>query len=229
MTAEQILEAGHSLVVLATGAKWRRDGVGRGSYSPLPISEKASVFTPDDIMDGADVDGPVVIFDSDQYYMGGVLAELLRKRGLEVTLVTPGAVASAWTEFNLEQGRIQAALHEMGVEIIPLHSLQSIEDNGVTLSYAYTGTQKQLEARAVVLVTTPVPHDGLYHELLATEDAWADHGVKRVTRIGDCYAPGPIAQAVWSGHKFARTLGEPEYGADEVPFKRETIELSSEF
>ena len=39
--------------------------------------------------------GPVVIFDDDQYYMGGVLAEKLRRDGIEVTLVTPGPEVSS--------------------------------------------------------------------------------------------------------------------------------------
>jgi len=229
MTAEQCLEAGCSLIAVATGARWRGDGVGRGSYFPLALPKKMSVYTPDDVMDGTEIDGPVVVYDSDQHYMGGGVAEVLRNKGAEVTLVTPGAVVSAWTEFNLEQGRIQARLHELGVEIVPLHSLSEIGKDSVSVAYAYTGAEHAIEARSVVLVTTQVPQDALYHELAALEDTWADHGVRLVTRIGDCYAPGPIAQAIWSGHKFARTLGEPEYERDEVPFRRENIELSPDF
>ena len=33
--------------------------------------------------------GPVVVFDDDHYYLGGVVAEALRGAGLEVTLATP--------------------------------------------------------------------------------------------------------------------------------------------
>ena len=33
--------------------------------------------------------------------------------------------------------------------------------------------------------------------------------IRRVTRIGDALAPGTIAAATWSGHRFARELGEP--------------------
>ena len=51
--------------------------------------------------------------------------------------------------------------------------------------------------------------------------------IDRVTRIGDCYAPSIIANAVYAGHKYARDLGieEPE----EVPFKRERTELTSDY
>lgn len=41
--------------------------------------------------------------------------------------------------------------------------------------------------------------------------------------------PGTIAQAIWSGHNYARTLGEPEYERDEVPFDREIIALADTY
>jgi dimethylamine/trimethylamine dehydrogenase len=43
-------------------------------------------------------------------------------------------------------------------------------------------------------------------------------GIKSVTRIGDCLAPGFIAHAVYAGHRYARELDAPPAG--EVPFKR---------
>ena len=61
----------------------------------------------------------------------------------------------------------------------------------------------------------------------ASHDEWADHGIRRIIRIGDCLAPGTIAQAVWSGHRFARELGETD--GDEVPYRRENVELSADY
>jgi len=229
LDAGQILELGFNRVALATGGRWRRDGVGRGQYEPVPGHELGGVYTPDDVMDGVAIAGPVVVYDSDHYAMGGVVAEALRLRGLEVTLVTPMAVVSAWTELSLEQRRIQTHLHELGVGIVPLHALSAIEPGQVTLAYAYGGTERRLAAASVVLVTTLVPQEGLYHELVARQAEWRDHGLGSVTRIGDCYAPATIAQAVWSGHRYGRTLGEPESLNDEVPFRRELVELSPDF
>ena len=55
----------------------------------------AEVLTPDDIMAGRMPRGrDVLIYDDDHYYMGGVLAELLRKHGFAVTLVTPAPLVS---------------------------------------------------------------------------------------------------------------------------------------
>lgn len=227
LTADDVLQTNCSRVALATGSRWRRDGVGRGQFDPVPGFDQPHVHTPDDVMAGAAIEGPVVIYDSDHYYMGGALAELLRKKGLAVTLATSLPVVSAWTEFNLEQARIQSRLHDLGVEIVPLHTLKEILPNGVELAYAFTGAKRRVEAASVVLVTSQMAEDGLYHDLTARHPEWADHGLDSITRIGDCLAPDTIAQAVWSGHRYGRTLGEAEAPLDEVPFRREIPDLAS--
>ena len=75
MSAEQILEFGSEHVVLAAGCTWRPDGVGRQNDTDIPGCNGPNVLTPDDIIAGRSVSGPVVVFDDDHYYMGGVLAE----------------------------------------------------------------------------------------------------------------------------------------------------------
>ena len=42
----------------------------------------------------------------------------------------------------------------------------------------------------------------------------------QATRIGDCLAPSSIADAVHSGHRYARLLGEPD-----LPPRRERAPL----
>ena len=229
LSVDDVFEAGCSLVALATGARWRRDGVGRAASTAIPGSDGAHVFSPSEVMAGAEIAGPVVVYDDDHYYMGGVLAEHLRLQDHDVTLVTTGAVVSSWTDYTLEQGRIQSRLHAIGVTIVPLHSLTGIGTDSVTASYVYTSEERRIEAQSVVLVTAMAPEDGLYHDLLARRDEWADHGIGTVSRIGDCFGPGTIAHAVWSGHKFARTLSESEYDSNDVPFLRENVELSAVF
>jgi len=229
LDASQVLEMGCSMVAVATGASWRRDGVGRGQYAPVPGHDGGNVFTPDDVMAGVPIRGPVVVYDTDHYYMGGVVAEALRARGLDVALATPAAIASAWTEINLEQSRIQSRLIALGVEIVPLKRLEAIDGSGVELACIYGGPSRYMRMVSVVLVTTLVPEDELYRELRAREAEWPVAGVRRVTRTGDCYGPNTIAQAVWSGHCYARTLGEAEDARDEVPFRRELVELSADF
>ena len=88
MTANEVLDYDFDHVAVATGSTWRRDGVGRWHTHPMPTGALA-ILTPDDLMDGRRPDGErVAIFDDDHFYMGGVLAELLRGEGYDVVIVT---------------------------------------------------------------------------------------------------------------------------------------------
>ncbi|MEM7124659.1 MAG: FAD-dependent oxidoreductase [Pseudomonadota bacterium] len=214
MTATQIAEFGADHVAVATGARWCASGIGRHHHEPMPIDGR--VLTPDDIMAGARPDGPVVIYDDDHYYMGGILAELLRGEGYDVTIVTPAAIVSDWTQNTLEQGTIQARLLKMGVKIVPLHALDAVNDGIATLSCVYTEQESEIPCATAIIVTMRLPEEDLFPAL-------ADEGLKSVTRIGDCLAPGTIAAAVYGGHQFARELGEVRSG---VPFRRELPRLA---
>ncbi len=216
LTAEDILNLEIPHVVVAIGATWRRDGIGRGQYEPVSMADGIRVYTPHDLYQGKLPESPVVVYDSDHYYMGGVLCDHLRRLGLEVTLVTPAAVVSQWTVNTLEQERIQSRLLNAGVELVLSHKLNSLEPSGVNVSCAYTGRVRSVAAKSVVLVTARVPNDSLYEQLIAREAAFAASGLRSLTRIGDCLAPGTIAAAVYAGHRFAREF-ESEPGQD-VPF-----------
>ena len=223
LEASHVHEFGADHVVLATGAHWRKDGVGRNNCTPVAGSVLPHVLSPDDIIDGAEINGPVVVFDDDHYYMGGIMAELLCSRGLDVTLVTPAPDASTWTHNTLEQKRIQTGLLEMGVEIVSLHNLASIEHDTVELSCVYTGRRSRRAATTIVMTTMRLPDETLYRSLVDDHPGLARSNIKSVTRIGDALAPSTIAAAIYAGHRFARELDEPL--TDGTPFKRELATL----
>ena len=225
LSAEDVLEFGFEHVVVATGAQWRKDGVGRTHRQPIEGLEKIKVFCPDDLMDGKLPEGRVVVFDDDYFYMGGVVAEMLVKAGCQVALVTPVHCVSAYNENSLDQHRIQTRLMELGVEIYQQKTLDRVINDQVELQCAYGGSTVRLDADAVVLVTEREARGSLYQDLMAAEARWADVGIKSVKAIGDHYAPGIIAEAVFSGHLAARDFGT-ERDANEVPFKREFITLN---
>ncbi len=222
LTAEDVADFGAEHVVLATGSSWARHGIGRHNHVPIPASKDSIVLTPDEIMAGATPKGPVVVFDDDHYFMGGVLAEKLRRDGLDVTYVTPMADVSHWTHNTMEQGKIQTRLMETGVKIVPLHNLTSVHSDHVKLACVYTDQIKTIPCASVVMVTMRDAKDALYNALATTSGA----GLKTLTRIGDCLAPGTIAAAVYSGHRFAREHGEPP--VEGVPFRRELPALADD-
>ena len=160
--------------------------------------------------------GPVIVFDDDHYYMGGVLAEKLRRAGLDVTLVTPAELASVWTANTLEVKKIQTRLLELGVTIRANRTINAFRGDHAELACVFTGKTEPLAARAIVSVTSRLPNEELY---LALKEDFS--GLKSVRAIGDCYAPSTIAAAVYAGHEYARGLDEPPPA--EVPFRRQLM------
>ncbi|MFW8635125.1 FAD-dependent oxidoreductase [Cribrihabitans pelagius] len=223
LTAAEVADLAVSNVFIGTGSHWRRDGRGRSSKAPLPL-DGLPVLSPDDIMAGTlpPKDGPVLIYDDDQGYMGGVLADHLSAAGHQVMLATPGAVVSAFTDYTLEQSRVQRGLIEAGVEIIPLHLLHSADASGVTLACAYTGRTRQMGCASLLTVTARGRDTALFDALRAEYP-------RRFTTlelIGDAAAPGLIADAVYAGHMAARNFQRDPAAAEAEWFRREMISLT---
>ena len=219
-----VIEAECPVVVLATGARWRRDGVGRQHAFALPGLDRAKIYTPDDIMAGRVPESPVVVFDDDHYYMGGVVTEMLRLAGLTVTLITPESLVSSFTQFTLEQAAIQRRLLELGVIIMTSKTVIHLDENGIEAACVYTGRSERVPVASVVFVTSQIPADELYQALRAEQDAGQLAGLRKLVRIGDCLAPGTIAAAIYAGHQLAREHGRVP--ADGVDFKRENVALA---
>ena len=76
------------------------------------------------------------------------------------------------------------------------------------------------------MVTMRIPEDNLYYQLSDATQKTQQAGLKSLIRIGDCLSPGTIAAAVYSGHRYARELGEPK--PEGVPFRRELLELAAD-
>jgi len=227
LSAEDILEFGFEHVVLATGSSWRADGVSRQHVVPMANDASLPVFTPDDLMADRMLSGKVVLYDDDHYYMGGVLAELLVEQGCEVTLITPSAYVSAWTNNTLEQATIHARLVELGVTIVLNRSVSSIEDGQVVSECVFSNRVESHAAEAVVMVASRVGNDSLWRELSGREDEWEANGIKSIKLIGDAQSPAPIAWATYAGHRYARELDMPDVG-DALPFRREVTQLKND-
>jgi dimethylamine/trimethylamine dehydrogenase len=220
MQATDVLDAGIAHVILASGAAWRGDGVGRTLWQPVPGHDLPQCFTPDDLMAGRLPSGRVVIYDDDHYYMGGVLAELLAQRGCQVTLLTPAPMISYWSQFTLEQEKIERKLLALGVTLRVRSALAAIQPDAVTIAGTVGATDEHLLCDAVVLVTDRLPNDALYQQL---RPALAAGRLASLQVIGDADAPAIIAQAVFAGHLAAREFDEP--AVDGTPFRLERVSL----
>ncbi len=216
LSARDVREFGADHVLIATGARWRRNGIGRWHTGPITGLHAPAVLTPDDLMAGARPTGAVTVFDDDHYYMGPVLAALLARCGARVTYVTTEGRAGAWSHYTGEQEATQRQLLELGVEIIVDTCLAAFEETCISLECIYTATVRKHTANALVLVTSREPDDTLYRELVPDGEEHAGN----VQRIGDCLQPALIAHAVYSGHRAARELDE---SPDHPPPKRDRV------
>jgi len=214
---EDILALEHGHVVVATGARWTKMLF---STLEFPVGELSApgVFTPDDLAAGVVPPGPVVVFDFDNYYLAGAVAEQLAIEVGEVSYVTTAGNASAWTFMTNELPLVHRALCNAGVPIHTLHRVTASDGATVTLADVYSGKEKGLACRSLVIVGMRKPRDELYHALMARESELKDAGIASVARIGDSLAPGAIVHAVHDGHRYAREFdsenAEPPYTRD---------------
>jgi dimethylamine/trimethylamine dehydrogenase len=118
-------------------------------------------------------------------------------------------MVSAWTVNTLEALPIAKRIARLGIDVIPYTSLRGYQHGAVQLVSVLTGAETERPAAALVTVTARLPLDSLHEQL---RDRWQEAGIASVTRIGDCWAPSTIQQAVYSGHKWARELDEPAEG-----------------
>jgi dimethylamine/trimethylamine dehydrogenase len=221
INAADVLELGAQHVALATGATWRRDGVGYTLREPVDGTGQAHVLSPDDLMDGKrPPEGPVLIYDDDGYYMASVLSDLLRDAGHDVIVATPETQVAQWTQHTLEQEKIESRMAEGGVSMLTRHTLTAVGETTVGLRDDLNRKDVTLDCAGIVMVTARLPNDGLWQELVARGDDVAAAGIKSIRRIGDCYGAGPIVTAVYMGYRFAQEL-DTELDPDGVPFLRE--------
>jgi dimethylamine/trimethylamine dehydrogenase len=218
MQESDVRAFGADHVLIATGARWRRDGIGRWYPRPIAPLNQSGVYTPDDVLSGRLPGGEVVIFDDDHYYLGPVIAIKLAGEGVRVRYVTTEGRVGAWSQYTREQERTQRALIEHGVEIEVNVALAAFEHSIATLACVFSGRTHGVPASAVVLVTSREPDEALYRALVDAGDG--ELGVTApqlrrasVQRIGDCLQPALIATAVYSGHRAARELGGTEQAA----------------
>ncbi len=222
LDSDDIIDYGFEHVVIATGAKWRSDGQGRSNRHGIEFDLGANIISPEAILRGDEPGGRVVVFDDDHYYLASVIAEKLTLAGAQVTYVTPATQVSEWSVNTMEQFHVQQRLLALGIEIIVAKNLVTATSDVVTLECIYSGREVNVNADVVIPVTSRSTDSNVAEALQDRSVEFADHGIKTVEEIGDCYAPGTIAAATYSGHQYARQLDNPV--CQKTSFKRENYQ-----
>ena len=228
LSAEEVLSYGAEIVVVATGSRWRRDGMNGPKLAPIRGAGGDHVFVPEDVVaaNGELPGEDVLVYDTDGYFMAAAMAQLIVAAGRRVTVVTPFADFGPYL-FHTGEGRgVHAELLHSGAEIVPRYSVSEIGVGEVLGVHELGGAERRWRADSVVLVTQRRPRDELFREVSGDPPRLEGEGIEAVYRIGDCVTPRLIADCVFDGHRLAREIDSPD-PARPLPYLREFHRVSS--
>lgn len=89
------------------------------------------------------------------------------------------------------------------------------------LECIYTAGISRINFQAILLVTERMPVNDVAMYLQSNPRRLKEAGIKSVNAIGDCYSPGLIADAVYSGHLAARSFERKAKHIEEDLHRRE--------
>jgi dimethylamine/trimethylamine dehydrogenase len=200
LTAADVQDFGADHVVVATGARWLAELCGPNELPSVPL-QAPRVYTPDDLAGGALPEGPVAVFDFDNYYLGSAIAEDLARRGCRVTYITTAGAAAAWGFMTNEQPLVHRSFARLGIGLRTLEVVAGFDGEELRLAQIFSGEERRITARSLVIVGYRAGGSAL-HDALA-----ADARPGRLHLTGDANAPGAVVHAVYQGHRTARELG----------------------
>ena len=166
---DDILELGFDHVVTATGSTWQPSIMDEKS-APVLIDKTDTIFTPEDILNGCELKSPVIIFDFDYYYMGGLMAEYIKGLGYEVTIITPFDKVSPWSFNSNEIDEIQLSLLEKNIRVLTQHRIIEVEDSSVKTIHKVSREETDIDRGSLVLVGYRKQNDSLYSDLNSREE-----------------------------------------------------------
>lgn len=187
-------------VVVATGARYRRDGWQGQTAAPLPGWETGNCVSWDEVATGrVSPSGSVVVIDDLQDVAAPLTAVKLAQAGCSVRLVTRWPMVGMETIPEVYYLWIRQQLYEAGVPVVPDLFVKRIDGRRVDFVNVYVPQQEtSMEADWIVMATGRQSENGLYHELRRREVS--------VEMIGDAVAPRTTYEAVYEGHRQGRKL-----------------------
>ena len=209
LSSDDVLELGFDHVVTATGSTWQPTIMDEKS-APVFVAKTDTIFTPEDILNGSKLRSPVIIFDFDYYYMGGLLAEYIRDLGHEVTIITPFEKVSPWSFNSNEIVEIQLRLMEKGISVQTEHRIIDVTDSSLKIVNKISNKEADIQRGSLVLVGYREQNDSLYNSLKSNENALKSSGIQTIQNIGDSNAPGAVVHAVYAGHLYANTFDQKD-------------------
>jgi len=214
LSPDDVLELGFDHVVTATGSAWQPSIMDEKS-APVLIDKTDTIFTPENVLNGCELKSPVIIFDFDYYYMGGLMAEYIKDLGHEVTIITPFDKVSPWSFNSNEIDEIQLRLQEKDIRVITQCRIKKVKDSSVKLIHKVSHEETDIDRGSLVLVGYRKQNDSLFSDLNSREEDLKKSGIKSLQNIGDSNAPGAVVHAVFAGHLYANTFDQEDNCSDD--------------
>ncbi len=224
MTAASVLDYGAEIVIIATGARYATDGMNALTHEPIPGVDTTldwQATPPEVVLGGKRVGKSVLIYESEEYYAGASVAQMLAAKGHDVTLVTQHVQVASWMNFTLEGTFVQTDLRRLGVKILTQTMVDQVQPGVVTTSSIWTPDHKEHhQVDTVIMSSARVPNDGIYRELRSQPDNLKEAGIDGLYVVGSANAPGMIIDSVFQAHRLAREI-DSEDPMNPLPFIRE--------
>jgi dimethylamine/trimethylamine dehydrogenase len=224
LTAQDVLEYGAEIVIVATGCHFATDGLNPATHAPIEGADASLDWqlTPDQVAKGSKQIGQrVLVLENEGYYMGASVAQKLAGEGKDVQLLTQVGDIAGYMEYTLEAPMLHRDLHRLGVGIHPYTMLEKIEPGACHAYNIWNPAHKEVfEVDTVVLCTQRISDHELYHELKSDKAALEREGIEAVYLLGDAAAPRMLVDSIFDGHRLAREIDSPN-PAMPLPFIRE--------
>ena len=191
-------------VVVASGARYRRDGFQGQTGKGLPGWETGNCVTWDEVaLDKVKISGEVLVVDEMADVAAPLTAVKLAKLGSRVRLVTKWPMVGWETTAEVYLHWILTYLYEADVEMITDHAVKKINGREVEIVNVYQPSRaRPIGADAIVMATSRSSENAMYHLL-------RERGAS-VEAIGCAVAPRTVYEATLEGHRAARKLGAPQ-------------------
>jgi 2,4-dienoyl-CoA reductase (NADPH2) len=190
--AATVMACHPDVVVLATGSKPRHPELpGDGSVPVWPPHQMIAAWArepqPDSTGGGRFDD--VVVLDEVGHFPAYVPAELARRRGAEVTVVSPSA-STGWALDPTTAATMSTRLRALGVRFALHSTVGAVEEGHVVVTNTLDGVASRLPAALIVAAVGGDPDGALGDDLTGHVD---------VVRVGDCVAPRTALEAIREG------------------------------
>jgi len=224
MTAEAILDYGADLVVIATGSRFATDGMNALTHEPIPGVDCTLPWqaTPPEIVLGSKQPGKrVLVYESEDYYAGASVAQMLAAGGHQVTVVTQHPTLASWMDKTLEGPMLQRDLRRLGVIILTETMVQEVRDGvAITCDVWQPAKIQEHGIDSLVVSSARVSNSELYDELRSQPERLEAASITGLYIIGSALAPNMIVDSIFQGHRLAREIDSPDPSVP-LPFIRE--------